>query len=74
MKRDETDLTPDEMLNHTLIVDICLFKASFIESHQSLDDFNNAIANFVDLCQSCFRAMLKLIPLTLSNFKGSELI
>lgn len=52
MKRDETDLTPDEMLNHTLIIDNCLFKASFIESHQSLDDFNSAIASFAYLRQS----------------------
>ena len=52
MKRDETDLTPDEMLNHTIIIDNCLFKASFIESHQSLDDFNSAIASFAYLRQS----------------------
>ena len=52
MKSDETDLTPDEMLNHTIIIDNCLFKASFIEYHRSLDDFNSAIASFAYLSQS----------------------
>ena len=52
MKRDETDLTPDEMLNHTLIIDIFLFKVCFIEYHWSLDDFNSAIASFAYLRQS----------------------
>ena len=74
MKRDETDLTPDEMLNHTLIIDNCLFKASFIESHQSLDDFNSAIASFAYLRQSFSERWSKVIALTLSTFKGSDLV
>ena len=52
MKRDETDLTLDEMLNHTLKIDNCLLKVSFIEYHRSLDDFNSAIASFAYLRQS----------------------
>ena len=74
MKRDETDLTLDEMLNHTLNIDNCLLKVSFIEYHGLLHDFNSATVSFVYLRQSSLRTMLKLTALTLLTFNGSDLL